>query len=133
MRGLSAISSRLGRFFFSYDYFFLPFFIHFPRCFASSRTGAAGHWIPQYDYVYENRRKVVQHILRFENLKEEFSNLMDRYDLPLKLPEKPYRPSDTKKLGIYNLTRQNLEIIEKVYWQDFVEFGYEVLSYNTSE
>ena len=59
---------------------------------------------------------------------------MDRYDLPLQLPDKQYRPSDTKKLGVYNLTQENLEKIEKVYWQDFVEFGYEVLSYNnTSE
>ena len=57
---------------------------------------------------------------------------MDRYDLPLQLPEKQYRPSDTKKLGVYNLTRENLENIEKVYWQDFVEFGYEVLSYNNT-
>jgi hypothetical protein len=88
----------------------------------------AGHYIPQYDFVYEGRRRVVHHVLRFENLSQEFIELMKLYNLPLRLPRRRVRRSYTKQLGVYNLTRDNLEIIEALYDDDFREWGYRILS-----
>jgi hypothetical protein len=94
----------------------------------------SGHLIPQYDFVYDidRRKKIVEHVLRFEHLREDFSTLMDRYDLPLELPTKVYRSSAKKELGVHNLTSENLLLIENIYWDDFREFGYEVLSLKMS-
>ena len=42
------------------------------------------HWIPQHLY-YEKSNDYKIHILKFENLKNDFENLMKLYNLPLKL------------------------------------------------
>lgn len=90
---------------------------------------SSGHLIPQHDFVYEdNHRKLIKHVLRFENLKEDFDNLMALYGLPLRLPEQKYRFSAGKELGVHNLTEENVLLIENIYWDDFRKFGYEVLS-----
>lgn len=90
----------------------------------------SGHLIPQHDFVYDidRRKKIVEHVLQFEHLREDFSNLMDRYDLPLELTTKVYRSSAKKELGVHNLTSENLLLIENIYWDDLREFSYEALS-----
>jgi Sulfotransferase family len=88
----------------------------------------AGHFIPQYDFVFEHRRRVIKHVLRFENLNEEFHELMKLYDLPVRLPQRRVRESHTKKLSIFNLTKENLELIERLYDADFREWGYDMMS-----
>lgn len=99
-----------------------------------NRTGSrgyyynAGHYIPQYDFVYEGHTKVMHHVLRFENLTAEFNALMELYELSVRLPEKQVRVSHDKKLGVYNLTEANIKMIEMVYEQDFLEWGYDVMS-----
>jgi hypothetical protein len=99
-----------------------------------NRTGngpyfrSAGHFIPQYDYVFEHRRRIIKHVLRFENLVDEFHALMELYDLPLRLPTRKVRPSHSKTIVANNLTRKSLELIERLYQDDFREWGYEILS-----
>lgn len=88
----------------------------------------AGHYIPQYDYVFEHRRQIVKHVLRFENLADEFHALMKLYDLPLRLPRRKVRPSHSKTINAHNLTKENLELIERLYQDDFREWDYEILS-----
>jgi isocitrate dehydrogenase len=36
--------------------------------------------------------------------------------------------SHTKKLSIFNLTKENLELIERLYHADFREWGYHIMS-----
>jgi hypothetical protein len=36
--------------------------------------------------LLRHRRRIVKHLLRFENLYEEFHDLMKQYDLPVRLP-----------------------------------------------
>lgn len=88
----------------------------------------AGHFIPQYDFVFEHRRRIVKHVLRFENLYNEFHELMKQYDLQVRLPQRRVRESHTKKLSVFNLTKENLELIERLYDVDFREWGYEIMS-----
>mmetsp|Transcript_25476 Transcript_25476/g.42373 ORF Transcript_25476/g.42373 Transcript_25476/m.42373 type:complete len:370 (-) Transcript_25476:1793-2902(-) len=88
----------------------------------------AGHWIPQYHFIYEHRRQVVKHVLRFEHLAEDFHALMKLYNLPLRLPEKKVRKSHDKQLGVWNMTLANLELIEMLYTDDFLAWGYAIMS-----
>ena len=88
----------------------------------------AGHYIPQYDYVFEQRRQIVKHVLRFENLADEFHALMKLYDLPLRLPRRKVRPSHSKTINAHNLTKENLEWIERLNQDYFREWVYEILS-----
>ena len=88
----------------------------------------AGHFIPQYDYVFGHGRRIIKHVLRFENLTDEFRALMELYDLPMRIPTRKVRPSHQKMVDVYNLTRRNLELIERLYEDDFREWGYEILS-----
>ncbi len=89
-----------------------------------------GHLISQYDYIYdkETSQRIVEHVLFFEDLNSDFSNLMADYNLPLALPSNRVRPKSEQKLGVGNLTIQNILLIEELYEEDFREFGYEVLS-----
>ena len=85
--------------------------------------------IPQYDFIYDDKhRRIVEHVLRFENLQENFAGLMAKYDLAIRLPERKFRHSVGKELSVHNLTKENILLIETIYWDDFREFGYEVLS-----
>ncbi len=89
-----------------------------------------GHLIPQYDYIYDKdtSQRIVKHILLYENLQSEFSSLMADYGLPLALPTSRIRPKGEQKLGVWNLTMQNMMLIEELYQDDFREFGYELFS-----
>ena len=89
-----------------------------------------GHLIPQYDFVYDkvNNRRIIEHVLIFENLHEDFSNLMAEYGLPLELPRSRVRPKSGKKLEVWNLSIQNMLLVEDIYKDDFREFGYDMLS-----
>lgn len=132
---------------------------------------AAGHYIPQYDFVYVQEeivngikdghinarnetvfvvddgvdgqkrhtrsisfqyrhRRYVRYVLRFENIRSEFHELMKMYERTqnVTLPTRHVRPSREKKLGVQNLTKQNIEWIERIYDEDFTSFGYQKIS-----
>jgi hypothetical protein len=101
-----------------------------------------GHFIPQYDFVYNlvappspsslssKPKKVVHHVLKFETLRHDFYSLMHEYGLDrlIPLPRETIRKSLDKKLGLHNLTSANLQLIEQVYAQDFDAFDYPIQS-----
>jgi hypothetical protein len=100
-----------------------------------------GHWIPQFDFVYDththtdiditlanygttrtSRRLVDHYILHQERLAEEFSSLMKAYSLSfIQLPTERHkaRQGFGAKFGIHNLTLETLRLIETVYAKDF--------------
>jgi CRISPR/Cas system-associated protein endoribonuclease Cas2 len=96
-----------------------------------------GHLISQYDYIYDATvgsttfpERIVSHVLKFENLTREYDDLMEKYGLKhlTPLPQEHVRKSLPKLLSLFNLTLENLRLIEQVYRQDFLEFGYEMKS-----
>lgn len=74
------------------------------------------HWTPQYEYI-----KNVKHILYFENLKEEFHNLMKLYNLPIVLNQKSNKSS--KVYSIKDFDNETISLVQKVYNLDF-SLGY---------
>jgi Sulfotransferase family len=75
------------------------------------------HWIPQYHYTL-----YCDHILHFENLSQEFNNLMIKYNLNMRLNK--HENKGTKTLSITDLSPSNIQKINNYYHKDFETFGY---------
>jgi len=90
--------------------------------------------IQQSDYVYDDQgRKVIDHVIKLENIDEEFAALMDMYNLSdtIKLPagnegkfNKAPMHGSNKKLGVQDLSDDTLRVIERHYNRDFDFFNY---------
>jgi Sulfotransferase family len=98
-----------------------------------------GHFIPQYDYIYDsNDQPVVHHVLHFETLETDFAALMEQYNLSHIISLPSYNKQDKKNndmgnfvraargknLGVGNLTQANIELVNTIYQKDFDTFGY---------
>jgi len=91
------------------------------------------HLRPEFHYVFANNviadhsQPFVTHILRYENLEEDFAGLMKMYGmdkrvvLPLALP-KP--DQENRLLTPDDFSDSSLRMIHKFYNNDFVRFGY---------
>ena len=95
---------------------------------------AAGHFIPQYEYVFDHvGKQVITHVLKFETLHEDFEQLMKEYKMNIPLPAKDVRVGRNyeKLIGVKDLTPDVIALIENVYKQDYEFFGYQKLSEST--
>ena len=82
------------------------------------------HLTPQHKYIPPFYIKT--HFIRFENLSEEFEILMNQYNLDLKL-SKHLNKSKNKIYSICDLSKENIQLINKVYRKDFIIFNYKML------
>jgi len=78
-----------------------------------------GHFTPQYKYI---DKSCTIHILKYENIEEEFNTLMTKYNLEIVLNKK-VNITNTK-LSIFDINKENVELIKRVYKLDFEQFGY---------
>jgi len=87
----------------------------------------------QFKYVYnEMGRKILDHVLRFENLSEEFPALMKQYHYEyIQLPEKHTNLVTDKKLTVNDLDDRTIKLLNRVYELDFLLFDYDMA--NTRE
>merc|ERR1711983_345877 len=84
------------------------------------------HFLPQYHYIFNSKGgKVVNHVLQFEKLDEEFPILMKLYSLDVSLGTKNARKNS--QLTSQNLTRKTLDLLNIYYAEDFEFFDYEIL------
>lgn len=83
------------------------------------------HWNPQHLY-YEKHNDYKITVLKFENLNQEFENLMIKYNLPVRLNKNSMK-SPNKIFGVKDLDRETIDIINRIYEKDFELFGYEKL------
>jgi Sulfotransferase family len=91
-----------------------------------SITSYPGHFLPQHYYVYDDRNhQVITHILRYENLNEEFTDLMKKYGLEdIRLPPKPSPLEGEVVFSKEFLSPETLAAINDFYRSDFLIFGY---------
>lgn len=81
------------------------------------------HIMPQYKYTHEGVK--CENILSFENLDNEFEELLKNNDLPnIKLPK---NNKSVNKLSEKDLNRESIDLINKVYHKDFEYFNYSKL------
>ena len=92
---------------------------------------AQKHFVNQAEYfVDDDGKAVIDHVVRYENLTEEFSQLMELYGLDLKIPpkEKSGVYTDTtggnRKLTYMDLYPETIAKINKYAQADFDLFGY---------
>lgn len=78
------------------------------------------HWVPQYKYT-----QYADHILKYENLEEEFNNLMIKYNLPARM-NRHMNIGNGQKLSIDNISSENIALINHNYREDFELGGYEM-------
>lgn len=80
------------------------------------------HITEQYRYL---EKKYTIHVLRFENLNEEFDQLMATYGLDIKLLKKVN--VSVKRASTSDLSLETIEYINRLYEKDFTTFGYEMV------
>ena len=113
-----------------------------------------GHYIPQYDYVYNSpihdynhgndestsrTKSRVKYVLKYEHLDQDFEQLMKEYNLPIQIHSNSkidgnknasYVVESTRKrkqnaiLSKNDLFPTTRKLIEEYYGNDFREFGY---------
>ncbi|KAG7344966.1 sulfotransferase family protein [Nitzschia inconspicua] len=114
-----------------------------------------GHWIPQAHYVYNvtsttsrsakgnsqnsplinkdiiSTSRLVQHVLHFEYLQDQFASLMRAYQLNISLPQEKLnsRKEFPTNCTVADLTKTTMQLIEDVYRDDFELGGYPILSH----
>ena len=81
------------------------------------------HFIPQSEFIYGYPK--CDEILRFETLDSDFYNLLNKYKYrQMKLPQKNKSYGNTT---IDSLNKDSIEIINKIYKDDFENFGYKLI------
>lgn len=81
------------------------------------------HYTEQYRY-FEKETDVST--LRFESLADDFSELMDRYGLQVKLGVVANKGIE-RSFEIGDISRKNIDMINEVYEMDFKMFGYKMI------
>jgi hypothetical protein len=88
-----------------------------------------GHFLPQHYYVYDKYGiKLINHVLKHENLSEEFSELMEKYDIDISLPDVKFNArKSTSSLKVEDLNSDTIALINEVYYDDFRRFEYRII------
>ena len=84
-----------------------------------------GHFAPQYKYLTNDD---TIHILKFENLNQEFNELMKNYNINLELKEK--HNVSNHKFTINDFNESTNKLIQEVYKKDFELFNYDIENTN---
>ena len=85
------------------------------------------HFLPQHHYIYDmNGIQLVDHVLKLENLNEEFSILMKQYNIDVTLPQesKFNARNSSSALAVKNLDSRTIALMNDVYLEDFIRFNY---------
>lgn len=86
--------------------------------------------IPCYDYVYHKGKKVVPHVLKLENLTDEFNQLMFEYNSDIRMDKHTNKGStfiDVDKFGVEDISKENIKLINDIFANDFLYFNYEMI------
>ncbi len=81
------------------------------------------HFTPQYFYTHNIKgEKVVDYIIKYEEI-DKFNELMKKYNIDICYTYK--HSISKKKFSISDITRKNINLINKIYNLDFIYFNYE--------
>ena len=99
------------------------------RILRRGNRGVTGHLLPQSLYIFdENGNRVVDHVIRYENLDEEFKGLMDQYNMNVTLPQARtnvgHTDDENKRMTVDDLDTRTIQLINAIYARDFELLGY---------
>lgn len=88
-------------------------------------------FFPQSAYVYSKEGfLIVDHVLQYEHLHEQFTELMTQYNLPVNLDsEADETENDSRQglLSVKDLFPETVQLINEIFLQDFRNFGYPMI------
>ncbi|KAL7564117.1 hypothetical protein ACA910_012388 [Epithemia clementina (nom. ined.)] len=74
-----------------------------------------------------NDNRLVDHVILYDNLQEDFNRLMQYYNLNVTLPSKPKAASKTQNILNPSLINdENRRLIQQIYREDFEVFGFDL-------
>lgn len=95
------------------------------------------HITPQHYFVYHEGTQVVEHVLRYENIREDFDRFMISFYAQgaggelanlyskIRLPTEKVNEGRPRKLSTQNFNATTKHILQNLYHLDFEYFGYE--------
>lgn len=91
-------------------------------------NGRSIHWIPQSEYIFDsNGQRMVHHVLKFENLTAEFSELVQRYNINVSLYGYFHKSGPipaSSRLGPHHLSVEVRTELEHHFGADFILGNY---------
>jgi hypothetical protein len=88
----------------------------------NNRDMDGDHYTEQYKYLHPNKNI---HIIKYENLIQEFDNLMLSYNINgIQLKKENY---GNRNFNISNFSKELIDLINKVYKKDFELFQYKII------
>jgi len=93
----------------------------------NNRSEKGEHYSEQYKYL-DNDKNIKIHVLKYENLNEEFNKLMKLYNINIKLDEKNILNISKKHISFKDLLPKVIKLINDVYKKDFKIFNYEMIN-----
>jgi hypothetical protein len=88
---------------------------------AETYLDQSGHYTPQYDFIVANGNvRMIDYVLRMEDLENEFAPLMHAFQISAILPEKKHNAArnDTRDLEVRHLDYKTMGIVRKRYAND---------------
>ena len=89
------------------------------------------HFLNQVDYVYDDEgHKIIDYVIHYEEMEEEFNNLMVQHNLGVTMPKKDEMDTyGTKgpKLSFRDLDDKSIMKINQWAGADFIAFGYKIV------
>ena len=98
-------------------------FNHFIRKIINYKNKNNLEWHYEKQYLYLSNDCNI-HILKFENLNNDFNKLMKKYNIDLKLDKIHNKYNGEKKFTIKSFDRDTLNLINSFYHYDFLYFNY---------
>jgi len=92
---------------------------------------AQKHYLNQAEYFFDDGTQVINHIVYYENIQEDFNSLMQQYGLDMKLPDRDSsgvnKRAEDSQLTHLDLQPDIIALINKYAHSDFELFGYEMV------
>ena len=89
-----------------------------------NRHFRGNHYSEQYKYL-DTSDNINIHILKFENLKAEFDDLMLQYKMNIEL--NVCRNQSKKRFSVSDFSKKTIDLINSIYEPDFRLFGYDMI------
>lgn len=86
-----------------------------------------GHWVPQYLYIYDSTGKLLikkKNIIHLENIQKELNKLFSKYKININYSQAPLININKKIFNVNDLSKENINLINEIYDDDFKLFGY---------
>lgn len=92
----------------------------------NNRLKSNGHYLEQFKYIDKN---CTINVLKFENLEKEFYELMEKYGINVALKKENTKEmsKNKTKYTVNDFSKELVKLINEVYYEDFISFGYKIL------